>query len=319
MASISALEDKGIRVAFIKGKVFTWLVDSPMRDAFTLGSIFEGLYRVTKRPLLALVHNTNHLSKLWHRRLAHLHYDALPNLKKLASSIPDVQAHHDGVCVGCASEKKTRGPFPSSENKTNDILHLIHFDICGLLPVHSIGGHLYYINFIDNFSRNTWIYYLKHKDEAFEVFKEFKALIENQTGKRIKVFRSDNGGEYMANKFIVFCKKEGINKETIVPYTSEHNGFAEMKNRSILEPACAMLHDQKVPKFLWVEATHVVVNVQNKVPHQALKNNTPEEIFTGVKPNISHIRIFGCLVYFRVPRDKRNKLEATGRKGTFVG
>lgn len=66
------------------------------------------------------------------------------------------------------------GPFPSSKKKTNAILHLIHFDICGPMRVHSIGGHLYYITFIDDFSRKTWIYYLKHKDKAFEIFKELK-------------------------------------------------------------------------------------------------------------------------------------------------
>ena len=166
-----------------------------MRDAFTLGSRFEGLYRVIGIPLLALVHNTNHLNELWHRKMAHVHYDALPKLKKLASGIPDVQAHHDGVCPGCESVKKTRGPFPSSKNKTNDILHLIHSDICGLMLVHFVGGHLYYITFIDDFSRKTWIYYLKNKDESFKIIKEFKTLIENQSGKRIKVLRSKNGGE----------------------------------------------------------------------------------------------------------------------------
>jgi len=151
------------------------------------------------------------------------------------------------------------------------------------MPVHSIVVHLYYITFIDDFSIKTWIYYLNHKDEAFEMFKEFKTLIENKIGKIIKVFRSDNGGEYMSNKFIAFCKKEWVKKETIVPYTLEQNGLAERKNMSILEVSHAMLHGQKVPKFLWAEATHAVVYVQNMVPHQALENKTPEEIFIGVK------------------------------------
>jgi len=158
LVSISALEDKWMRVSFIKGKFFTWPADSPMRDAFIIGLSFEGLYRVTRRSLLALVHNTNHLNELWHNILAHLHCDALPKLKKLVLGIPDVQARHDGVCPGCASGKKTRGPFPSSKNKTNDILHLIHSDICGMMPIQFFCGHIYYITFIDDFSRNTWIY-----------------------------------------------------------------------------------------------------------------------------------------------------------------
>eukprot|EP00253_Pinus_taeda_P014813 PITA_14813 len=75
--------------------------------------------------------------------------------------------------------------------------------------MHSIDGHLYYITFIDDFSRKTWIYYLKHKDEAFKMFKDFKALVENQTRKKIKIFRSNNGREYISNEFIDYFKKEG--------------------------------------------------------------------------------------------------------------
>lgn len=110
-----------------------------MRDAFTLGPRFGGLYIVISRYLLALVHDNNHLSKLRPQILAHLHYDSLPKLKKLFYGILNVQAQHDGVCLGCASKKNTRGPFPSNENKTNDILHLIHSDICGLMPVNSVA------------------------------------------------------------------------------------------------------------------------------------------------------------------------------------
>lgn len=75
-----------------------------------------------------------------------------------------------------------------------------------------MGGYIYYIIFVDDFSQKTWIFYLKNKDEAFKMFQDFKALIENQTGKRIKVSRSDNGEEYTSNEFIDFCKKVGIKK-----------------------------------------------------------------------------------------------------------
>lgn len=91
---------------------------------------------------------------------------------------------------------------------------------------------------------------MKHKDEAFDMFQDFKALRENQIRKRIKVLRSDNGGEYTSNEFVDFCKKVGIKKETIVPSNPEQNGVAERKNRTIMEAVCAMLHDQKLQKFL---------------------------------------------------------------------
>lgn len=122
MVSIYALEDKGMRVAFIKGKVLTWPKESGMKDAFTLGSRVEGIYRVNGRRLLAMVHKNNHQSEIWKQRLAHIHYEALPKLKKLVSNIPNVQANHDGLCSGRASGNNTRGLFPSNRNKTDDIL-----------------------------------------------------------------------------------------------------------------------------------------------------------------------------------------------------
>jgi hypothetical protein len=80
-----------------------------------------------------------------------------------------------------------------------------------------------------------------------------------------------------------------------------------------------MIHDQSLPMTLWAEACMKVVYVQNRSPHQILKNITPEETFIGVKPEIGHFGIFGCPVYFHVPKEKRSKLEPSGRKGTFVG
>lgn len=179
-----------------------------MRDALTLGSRIEELYRVNGRPMRAMVHDSNHQSELWHRRFARLHYEALPKVRRMVFGIPEVQTNHDGVCPRCVSGKKLRGPFPSSKSRTTDILQLIHSDICGPMPIKSLGGYLYYIIFVDDFSQRTWIFYLKHKDEAFDVFKDFKVLIENQTGKRIEVFRSDNGGKYTSNEFVDFCKKD---------------------------------------------------------------------------------------------------------------
>lgn len=134
-------------------------------------------------------------------------------MEKLVSGIPKVQAQHDGVFPGCASGKMTRGPFPSSENKTIDILHLIHSDICGLMHVHSISGYLYYITFINEFSRKTWIYYLKHKDEALETFKELKALVESQIGKKIKTFKSDVVENTCQKNLLSFVKRKVLRRK----------------------------------------------------------------------------------------------------------
>ena len=100
--------------------------------------------------------------------------------------------------------------FPSGAKRVNKILELVHSDVFGPMPVPSLGKSMYYVSFIYDFSRNTWIYFLRKKSEVFEKFKEFKALVESQTEKKIKVLRTDNGGEFCKKEFEEFCKKCGI-------------------------------------------------------------------------------------------------------------
>ena len=102
--------------------------------------------------------------------------------------------------------------------------------------------------------------------------------------KGIKILRSDNGGEYTSTEFNDFCKEAGIKRELRVPYNLEQNGVAERKNRTVVEAAKAMIHDQSLPMFLWEEASKTFVYVQNICPHKILKSMTLKEAFTGVKP-----------------------------------
>ena len=107
----------------------------------------------------------------------------------------------------------------------------------------SLRGYVYYVSFFDDFSRKTWIYFLKRKDEVFNKFNEFKSLIKNHTEKKIKTFRSDNGEEFTSNEFKELCKDSRIKRELITPYNPQQNGVAERKNRMIMEAIRAMLHD----------------------------------------------------------------------------
>jgi hypothetical protein len=118
----------------------------------------------------ALVHSSTSSSELWHRRLAHLNYIALPVLSKMVTSLPDMQVEHDGVCKGCALGKNAKGRFSSSDNRSKGILDIIHSDVCGQMMVPSLGNFLYYVIFIDDYSRKTWIYFLKVKYEVFTKF-----------------------------------------------------------------------------------------------------------------------------------------------------
>ena len=139
------------------------------------------------------------------------------------------------------------------------------------------GGNRYFITFIDDCSRYTYIYLLKHKDEAFHVFKAFKAEVENQLGKIIKILRSDRGGEYFPNDFNEFCEQNGIIHESSAPRTPQQNGLAERKNRTFLEMVNAMLMHAKLPYSLWGEALFSACHILNRIPSKKLKTS-PYEI-----------------------------------------
>jgi hypothetical protein len=112
----------------------------------------------------------------------------------------------------CLYGKQNRVRFPSGATRAEGILQLVHSDVFGPVSVPSLGKSMYYVSFIDDFSRKTWIYFLRKKSKVFDKFKEFKALVENQTEKQIKVLRTDNGGEFCENEFEEFCKKCGITR-----------------------------------------------------------------------------------------------------------
>ena len=104
-----------------------------------------------------MVHDSVEPSEPWHRRIAHVHYRALPLASKVVEGLPKIQAKHEGVCKGCAKGKNTKKTFPSSESKAKGILKIIHSDVCDPMSSSSLSGYVYYVSFIDYFSRRTWI------------------------------------------------------------------------------------------------------------------------------------------------------------------
>jgi hypothetical protein len=253
LVSISALEDKGYKVTFSEGKFLACHKDSHINSAKVIGVQESSLYRLTITPVQALLHDTISLSELWHRRLAHIHYRSLSALGKMVTGLVEIQIQHKGVCRSCALGKNVKGSFLSSYNRSKEILDLIHLDVCGPMTVASLNGYWYYVLFIDDHSRKTWIYFLKNKDGVFAKFQEFKAQVENLTKRKIKVLRSDNGGEYTSKDFNNFCIEAGIKREYTVPYNPPQNGVAERKNITIIKATKAMIHDQSLPMTLWAE------------------------------------------------------------------
>ena len=174
---------------------------------------------------------------LWHLRFGHLNYGGLKELarKDMVHGLPNMD-YVGKFCEGCVLGKHARNSFQKkAEFRAKKPLELVHTDICGPITPMSLGEKKYFITFIDDYTRRTWVYFLKEKSEAFEVFKRFKILVEKMTGFYIKALRSDRGGEYMSTVFMSYCKEQGVKRFLTAPYSPQQNGVAERKNRTILD------------------------------------------------------------------------------------
>ncbi|PNY18017.1 copia-type polyprotein [Trifolium pratense] len=258
---------------------------------------------------------------LWHLRFGHLNFKYLNQLasKEMVAGLPRIQMP-DKICDGCLVGKQARNVFTKSlPLRSANVLEVVHSDVCGPFDVKSLGGNRYFITFVDEYSRKMWIYLIQSKDEVFDVFKRFKALVENQSSKRIKILRTDGGGEYTSRSFESFCVENGIEHEVTAPYTPQHNGLAERRNRTILDMARCMVKHRNLPKSFWGEAVNTAVYVLNKCPTRKLKDKVPEEVWCGKKPSVSHFRVFGALCYKHVPEAKRKKLDDRSESMILVG
>jgi hypothetical protein len=196
LLSISALYKEGFRVAFIDGEVLMWSKGKTIEDPVVIGIEEGGLYKLKGHSDVALTHSTESSCEHWHRILAHINYKALPYVRKVVTCLLELKVDHESVCKGCAQGKNIDNPFPKSDSKEKGILELVHSDVCSPMPSTSLRRYVYYVSFIDDYSHMNWVYFLKSKDEVLGKFKEFKALLENIFERKIKILRSDNGGEY---------------------------------------------------------------------------------------------------------------------------
>ena len=261
--------------------------------------------------------------ELWHRRLGHLNVKSMKSLQHIVKGLNLSSCKEEWssmVCKGCIEGKSSRQPFPKDgATRATKPLELVHSDVCGPMKTTSIGGARYFVTFIDDFSRKMWVYMLRCKSEVFGHFETWKALVEAQSDCKVKVLRSDNGGEYVSKAFEEYLKAHGIEHHTSAPYTPQQNGVAERANRTIVEMARAMIYGQGLKLELWGEAVSTAVYTRNRCPTQALASKTPQEAWSGIRPHVSHMRTFGCIAYALVPSAKRTKLDAKGIKCLFLG
>ena len=169
----------------------------------------------------------------------------------------------------------------------------MHTDVCGPMNIEAHGGYEYYITFIDDCSRYEYVYLMTRKSEAFDKLKEFRAEAEKQLGKSIKTFRSDRGGEYLSDEFLGYLIENGIQSQLTAPGTPQQNGVAERRNKTLLDMVRSMMSYSILPLSFWGHAIQTACYLLNNVPSK-LVPKTPYELWTNRKPNLNHIRIWGC-------------------------
>ncbi|WJX51342.1 hypothetical protein P8452_37547 [Trifolium repens] len=179
-------------------------------------------------------------SYLWHCRLGHINEKRISKLHK-DGFLESFDYESYDTCRSCLIGKMTKAPFTGKGERANDLLALIHTDVCGPLNIPARGGFSYFITFTDDFSRYGYVYLMKHKSESFEKFKEFKNEVQNQLGKNIKILRSDRGGEYLSQEFNDHLRECGILSQLTPPGMPQWNGVSERRNRTLLDMVRSMM------------------------------------------------------------------------------
>ncbi|KAE8969014.1 hypothetical protein PR001_g27622 [Phytophthora rubi] len=262
---------------------------------------------------------------LWHERLGHVSKKmvlASRAAEGVPSFVQDEEGSVDALCAGCSCGKMTVSPFSRQSGsvvKTAGLLDIVHSDVMGPMKPQSQGGARFVVTFVDDYSRYVHAYLIKAKSEVFARFKEYKALVEAQTGRRIRCVRSDNGGEYVNKQFGDYFAAHGIVHQTSTPYTPQQNGLAERMNRTLVEMARSMLYHRGMAREWWGEALHTAVYVTNRVPNTARPQSTPHEVFMGHKPDLSHLRVFGSRGFVHVDKSRRIKWDARAHACIFLG
>ncbi|KAH9699197.1 Integrase catalytic domain-containing protein [Citrus sinensis] len=260
--------------------------------------------------------NGEESTMMWHLKLGHMSEQGLKILSE-RKLLPGLKSVNLPFCEHCVTSKQHRLKFSRSIARSKCILNLIHSDVWES-PDISMGGTKYMVTFIDDYSRRCWVYPIKKKLDV-PVFKEYKAQVELESGKKIKCLRTDNGGEYTNGEFLAFCKQECIQRQFMVAYTPRQNGVTERMNRTITKWIRAMLRTAGLPNSFWAEAAKTACYIVNRSPSTAIGLKTAMEMWTGKPADYSYLHAFGCPVYVMYNAQERTKLDSKSRRCIFLG
>ncbi|GJV29765.1 zinc finger, CCHC-type containing protein [Tanacetum coccineum] len=242
---------------------------------------------------ICLLANVDNQAWLWHARLGHLNFDDINKMtrKGLVEGIPRIN-HAGQICDACLLGKHSRTPFPNQAKfRSKNPLDLVYGDLCGPISPATHSGKKLIFLLVDDCTRFMWAYFLTSKDQALSTFKEFRQKIEMEMRMKVRMLRTDRGGEFTSNEFTKYCKENGIARQLTAPYSPQQNGVVERRNRTVL-------------------STTTEWTLEDKTPYEALYNR---------KPNLENLRIFGCTAYAKITIPHLKKLDDRSIPMIYLG
>ncbi|KAK9078295.1 hypothetical protein SSX86_002352 [Deinandra increscens subsp. villosa] len=322
LLSVSKLtKNNNVDVLFSHSKFY--IQDRVTKQVLAEGQCEDGLYVLQNNNMNKAFVATTSCPKAsfedWHSRLGHVSFDSILLLQKsgvigLTSILPK-----PGLCAPCQMAKAQKLPFNDNEKRAMNPLDLIHCDLWGPSPITSLNGYRYYAAFVDDFSRFCWLYPLKTKNEFANALQVFMTFAQTQFSRKIKIFQSDGGTEFINSKVREIFEANGTLHRTSCPYTPQQNGRVERKHRHIVETGLSMLFQSKLNPNLWVEAFSTAIFVINRLPSRILNNRSPFELLYNYKPEYASFKPFGCRVYPLLRPYSEHKLSPRSLPCIFLG
>ena len=208
--------------------------------------------------------------------------------------VKDVTFDKNKLCSACQAGKQFASSHPMKAYlSTSRSLELLHMDLFGPTTYKSLGGNLYCLVIVDDYSRYTWTFFLEDKSKTMGIFKIFVKQAQNEFESSVVKVRSDNGTEFRNTQVEELCNDLGIKHEFSSTYTPQQNGVVERKNKTLITLARAMLDDYGISQRFWAEAINTACHASNIVYLHRFLGKTPYELLIGRKPNISYFRVFG--------------------------
>ena len=227
--------------------------------------------------------------------MRHINFDNLAkiNKKEAVREMNKISKPTNTMCESCRHDKQKKVEFKKKEHFASRPLELVHTDPCGPMRTKGLDTELYFMIRIDGYTTMATVDFLKEKTKAFECFRFYKELVENETDLKIKCLRSNNGREFTSKVFQQYCDEIGIKRQFSIAITLQKNGVAKIKNKIVQAMARTMLNDSKLDDKFQIQAIDTVVFIINRGLLRNNCNMNPYKLWKGRPANVKYLKIFG--------------------------